>query len=58
MEPDLKDQHNFWEVFHEEWTRDRGDGERRPDYNKNAWMYVQAKMENYFHVKKEKEKGQ
>ncbi|MBI2637876.1 MAG: hypothetical protein HYW88_03165 [Candidatus Sungbacteria bacterium] len=43
---------DFWEAFHEVWGNDRGDGERRPDYDKKAWMYVQVKMEAHFQESK------
>lgn len=42
---------SFWQAFHVAWGKDRGDGERRSDYNKKAWMYVQAKIEDYFQKK-------
>lgn len=42
----------FWEIFHAAWGEDRGDGERRPDYDKKAWMYMQGKMELYFQQNK------
>mgnify|MGYP001574680090 CR=1 FL=1 len=42
----------FFENFHAAWGEDRGDGERRSDYNKKAWMYVQEKMELYFQKNK------
>ena len=43
---------NFLNLFHEAWGDDRGDGERRSDYDKEAWMYVQAKLEVYFSRRK------
>ncbi len=43
----------FFEVFREAWGDDRGEGERRSDYDKQAWSYVQTKVDNYFE-KKEK----
>lgn len=39
---------DFWKEFHAAWGMDRGQAERRPDYNKEAWMHVQAKIELYF----------
>lgn len=47
----IEDEKKFWEIFHAGWGDDRGDGERRPDYNKSAWMSVQAKMQNLFSKK-------
>jgi len=32
-------------LFHLAWGRDRGTGLRRPDYNKKAWMSVQAELD-------------
>ncbi len=37
----------MWGIFYSAWGYDRGDGERRKDYNKEAWMYVQHKLEVY-----------
>lgn len=39
---------SFWEIFHAAWGLDRGDGERRPDYLKEFWMYVHVKLEMHF----------
>jgi len=41
---------DFEEAFHGAWSKDRGDGERRPDYNKTAWMYVQGKLATYKNI--------
>ncbi len=44
----------FWKEFHAAWGTDRGNGEpRRTDYDKEAWMYVQGKMQEYFKKYKE-----
>ncbi|MDP3934735.1 MAG: hypothetical protein Q8Q46_00710 [Candidatus Giovannonibacteria bacterium] len=51
ISPDIKkrvERSVFFEIFHAAWGKDRGDGERSSDYNKEAWMYVQAKVELYF----------
>lgn len=39
--------HSFWRIFHAAWGCDRGDGGRGSGYDKNAWLYVQAKIEVY-----------
>lgn len=44
----MENKESFWQAFHAAWGEDRGNEERRLDYNKAAWMYVQAKMEAYF----------
>ena len=47
----------FWADFHAAWGRDSSGGEANkpvPGYNKEAWKYVQGKMEEYF---KEQESG-
>ncbi len=40
---------NFWEIFHAAWGADRGCDEKRSEsYDKNAWIYVQVKLQAYF----------
>ena len=34
----------FWAKFHAAWGKDKESGR---EYDKKAWMYVQAKMEQY-----------
>lgn len=42
----------FWALFHSAWGEDRGEGSKRPKYNKEAWIYVQSKLEEYFEKQK------
>jgi len=43
------DQTIFWAIFHSAWGEDRGDmGLKTDKYNKEAWLYVQSKLEKYF----------
>jgi hypothetical protein len=43
-------QREFWELFHREWGKAKGDGDRpradnSPDYDKQAWVKMQAHVE-------------
>ena len=38
---------DFWAMFHAAWGKDI-ESTDRPKYDKEAWIYVQAKMEKYF----------
>ena len=42
----------FWEIFLKAWTEDRGEGNRSINYDKQAWIYVQSKLEEYFKQQK------
>lgn len=48
------DSRKFWDIFLKAWTEDRGEGDRSTNYDKQAWMYVQWSLQNYFREQEKK----